>query len=410
MPATSERSTTRNDYNPRVVTVAKPDHHFRYLTDANGDWLASADGKTLGVQGHVDDAAIWDVTQYGFTHVATGLRLGADTTEVDAGTRLQHNASHVARDGSSEHGAAPGFFRIGHGPARLPSEYLATLRKQGWVSLACVLPPSVVDGLQRVGCVDAYADREPVRQAPLAQDPAVTKVTVEPVSLWLTREYMHTRDIRLGHSPGISALTRDDGNREVQGWHNDFPYLWGTGDRIPVPSGDLVLGMQRNVCVSDFTKDNGATLFKLGSHTSNKPPPREWGISTDTYRRGHRAEFGLPYAGPDSDVIEAPAGSIVLYDARTWHRAGMNQTDNKRGAMIQAIIPGFIVPFMDTSGTYKAFLESDACGRVSTRERKELEKLMIHKIVGPAGLFAIGIDEELTERVRAQSAGSRTAY
>ena len=88
----------------------------------------------------------------------------------------------------------------------------------------------------------------------------------------------------------------------------------------------------------------------------------------------------------------------------------MNQTDRKRGAIIQAIIPGFIVPFMDTSGTYKAFLESDAYRQVTARERKEVEKLMIHRIAGPAGLFAIGIDRELTERVREQAAASRSVY
>ena len=410
MLASSERDTTVDEYNPRVITLTRPEHHYCYLNDDAGDWLATHDGECLHVQGHVDDAAIWDVADGGFVHVATGLRLLSDSTAVDGPTGLRLDGSAVTTDGSTDGGEAPGTFHIGHGPERLPSEYLATLEREGWVSLTCVLSPSVVDGLQRVGCVDAYADRAPVRQPPLAQDPAVTTVTTEPVSLMLCREYMHTRDIRLGHSPGITALSRDDGEREVQGWHNDFPYLWGTGDRIPVPSGDLVLGMQRNVCVSDFTKENGATLFKLGSHASNAPPPKEWGISNNTYRKGHRAEFGLPYAGPDADVIEAPAGTIVLYDARTWHRAGMNQTDSKRGAIIQAIIPGFIVPFMDTSGTYKAFLDSDAYQQVSERERKEIEKLMIHKIAGPAGLFAIGIDRELTERVRQQATASRSVY
>ena len=88
----------------------------------------------------------------------------------------------------------------------------------------------------------------------------------------------------------------------------------------------------------------------------------------------------------------------------------MNRTDKKRGAIIQALIPGFIVPFMDTSGTYKAFLDSDAYQQVTERERKEVEKLMIHKIAGPGGLFAIGIDQELTKRVRQQAAGPRSVY
>ena len=395
------------EYNPRVVAVPKPTRHYRYLHAPNGDWLGAADGAALHVQGHVDDAAIWEANGAGFKHVATGLRLDADETTVDASTRLRVGGARLNADGSPGEGAD---FTVGHGPEKLPSAYLRELNEQGWVSLTCVLSPAVVDGLQQVGCVDAYEGRERSREAPLAQHPAVAKVTAEPISLWLTREYMCTPDIRLGHSPGISALSRDDGQREVQGWHTDFPYLWGTGDRIPVPSGDLVLGMQRNVCVSDFRKDNGATLFKLGSHASNAPPPKEWGISTQTYRKGYRAKHGLPYGGPDADVIEAPAGTIVLYDARTWHRAGINSTDRLRGAMIQAMVPGFIIPFMDTSATLKAFHKSDAYGQVTERERKELDKLMIHKIMGPAGMFAITIDEELTERAREQRAVAASVY
>ena len=388
-----------DEYNPRVVTVSKPKRHYRYLHAPNGDWLGTADGAALHVQGHVDDAAIWEANGAGFEHVATGLRLEADESAVDATTRLRVDGVSLDADGAPGEGVD---FTVGHGPERLPSVYLRELEDQGWVSLTCVLSPAVVDGLQQVGCVDAYEGRERARETPLAQHPAVAKVTAEPISLWLTRQYMRTSDIRLGHSPGISALSRDDGKREVQGWHTDFPYLWGTGDRIPVPSGDLVLGMQRNVCVSDFRKDNGATLFKLGSHASNAPPPKEWGLSTQTYRKGNRAKHGLPYGGPNADVIEAPAGTIVLYDARTWHRAGINSTNRLRGAMIQAMVPGFIIPFMDTSATLKAFHKSPAYEQVTERERKELDKLMIHKIMGPAGMFAITVDEELTERAREQ--------
>ena len=388
-----------SEYNPRVVAVPKPARHYRYLLAPNGDWLGTEDGETLRAQGHVDDAAIWQAQDGGFKHVATGLALDADDTRLESATRLRLRGKEVDADG----GAGPGAdFTVGHGPEKLPSAYLGELNEQGWVSLTCVLPSAVLDGLQKVGGVDAYEGRERQSKPPLAQHPAVAKVSAEPISLWLTRMYLHTQDIRLGHAPNVNALPQDDGAREVQGWHTDFPYLWGTGDRIPLPSGDLVLGMQRNVCVSDFRKDNGATLFKLGSHRSNRPPPLDWGRSTQTYRRGNRANFGLPYGGPEADVIEAPAGTIILYDARTWHRAGMNSTARKRGAMIQAIVPGFIMPFMDTSATYKAFLASDAYQQVTERERKELERLLVHKIAGPAGVFAITVDEELTARVRRQ--------
>lgn len=397
-----------DDFDPTIVSFAKPSHHYCYLNDQKGDWLATNNGESLFIQGYVDDSAIWDVSSSGFRHVKTGLELNSSSTEVGSTCNLSTaNGSTGIFDSIGD--SAP--FVVGHGPELLPSHYLDTLHEQGWACLTSILAPEVVDGLQRVGCVDSYADRQPERVSPLSQDASVTKVTVEPISLWLTREYMGTRDIRLGHSPGVSALTKDDGQREVQGWHTDFPYLWGTGDRVPVPSGELVLGMQRNVCVSNFTKENGATLFKLGSHRSMRPPPEEWGLSKHTYRRGHRAQFGLPYAGPESDLIEAPAGSIVLYDARMWHRAGMNFTLNRRGAMIQAIVPSFVVPFMDTSKTFKSFLKSEACRQVTERDRVELENLMIHKIVGPAGVFAITIDDELTERVRRQQGSARpSAY
>ena len=49
--------------------------------------------------------------------------------------------------------------------------------------------------------------------------------------------------------------------------------------------------------------------------------------------------------------------------------------DRLRGAMIQAMVPGFIIPFMDTSATLKAFHKSDAYDQVTERERKELCRL-----------------------------------
>ena len=155
-----------------------------------------------------DDAAIWDVDDGGFRHVQTGLRLKANETGLNATIQLTLAGSPVAIDGSTGEAAE---FTVGHGPEHLPSDYLETLNQQGWVSLTCILPDEVTDGLQKVGCVDAYEDRTPVRQTPLAQDPSVAQVSAEPISLWLTRQYMKTDDIRLGHSPGVSALTRDDG-------------------------------------------------------------------------------------------------------------------------------------------------------------------------------------------------------
>ena len=284
--------------------------------------------------------------------------------------RLRLSGTDVAADGTTGDAAE---FIIGHGPEKLPSQYLKSLRQDGYVSLACILSAEIVDGLQIVGCVEEYEGNKPGKDHPIAMDASVLQATIEPVSLWLTQQYMQHCDIRLGHPPSVTSLPPDDGKREVTGWHTDYPYLRGIGDRIGA-SGNLVLGMQCNTCVSDFKVENGATMFKLGSHVEEARPYTEWGVTNNTVMPGHRKKHGLPYSGEEATVIEAPAGSMVLYDARTWHCAGLNQTNRRRGAMIQAFVPGYIMPFMDTSAAFKAFLESDVINDVNERQLLELEK------------------------------------
>lgn len=89
---------------------------------------------------------------------------------------------------------------------------------------------------------------------------------------------------------------------------------------------------------------------------------------TDAYRQvvtGFQLE-----AGPDADVIEAPAGSYIVYDSRIWHRAGVNRTPHKRSAMLQAVIPMYIMPFMDTSRPYKNFIHSPLAEELTALEHK----------------------------------------
>lgn len=394
---TSDVST----FGSQVVRAVPAVEHFVYLQPDSGDWLASASAGALHVQPHVDDAAVWRAIEGGYRHPVTGLTLHAARADSDSrsGARCTLAWAGLPLDASAGHARAD-VFSVSHGPAQLPSASLAILRERGWVALVSVLAPDVVDGLQQLGGVDAHEHAELDRGTPqLLQHAALSRATAEPVSAWLCRQYMGVDDIKLGHPPSISALTPDDGARAVQGWHIDFPYLGGTGTRVPVQSGAPALGMQRNICVSDFRKENGATVFVLGSHASGELPPRAWGWSSETYQPQHRALHGLPHGGPDTQVIEAPAGSILLYDARTWHRAGVNLTGRKRGACIQAIVPGFIVPFMDMSALLRAWLASDVPAQLTARERADVEELMTVRIAGPGGVHALGVDAELSRRI-----------
>jgi len=135
------------------------------------------------------------------------------------------------------------------------------------------------------------------------------------------------------------------------------------------------------------------------SHTRGVGPPDAWGTGHICRERGYRAAHGLPYNGPDADVIEAPGGSYIVYDSRLWHRASVNRTERKRAAMLQAVVPMYIMPKTDTSRPYKAFIQSPLVEELTELEQKELKSLMVNKIEGPGGKFAITIDEKLSELV-----------
>ena len=147
----------------------------------------------------------------------------------------------------------------------------------------------------------------------------------------------------------------------------------------------------------------GATIFKFGSHALDSPSPRNWGDATLHSQPGYRAEHGLTYGGPEADIIEAPGGSIILYDSHTWHRQGVNRSELRRAAMLQAMTPMYVMPKNDTSVAYKAFIESEVFHELSDRVKLETRNLMVHQFIGPGESYAITPDRELTKLVREQA-------
>ena len=375
----------------RVVKFERPDHFHDLLVGADGRFLGIGDDGELASFSAADDRVIWDRRNGEIRHATSGRSFSVDDGGVEA-------------DGQR--------FAVAHGPELLPSEYLRFFEDNGWVCLTCVLSDEIVDGLRKVACTDRYAGRAPDRsRVAISQHVAVAQTAAEPVSLWLIRQYMQTQDIAMAHSPGMAVLGRDDGKRPVQGWHSDYPYHWGVPapGQVPVQPGASRLGVQRNVCVSDFTKVGGATAFKLGSHARNEGPPDDWGTASRYASKTYRAAHGLPYNGPDADIVEAPGGSIILYDSRTWHRAGVNRTDNKRAAMLQAMVPMYVIPKVDMSAAYKQFATSQVYSDITDRERAELEALLVRRLPGPPLHGALGTDPELVALVQNPAPG-QTGY
>ena len=146
------------------------------------------------------------------------------------------------------------------------------------------------------------------------------------------------------------------------------------GGNIVADRKGPIKAVQRNVCISDFRKDNGATAYKLGSHRADTLPPPEWNPG----RHGDDPA-ARPYSGPNADVVEAPAGSIVLYDARTWHRAGFNRSDHKRASMLMSFQTADVIPKRDTRPTCKKLHESPVYQELNAREQREITELMMNQ-------------------------------
>ena len=80
---------------------------------------------------------------------------------------------------------------------------------------------------------------------------------------------------------------------------------------VPKPWPAEPQGINFAWLLDDFTADNGATEVVPGSHSRTDPSEK-------------------PSVGPEP--IIAPAGTVVAFDSRVWHRTGSNRSDHPRAA------------------------------------------------------------------------------
>lgn len=69
-------------------------------------------------------------------------------------------------------------------------------------------------------------------------------------------------------------------------------------------------------CLDEFTEANGATRFVPGSHRLNRSP--------------------RPEDGDASVAAIAPAGTMIAFESRLWHRTGANRTSDRNRAALFA--------------------------------------------------------------------------
>jgi ectoine hydroxylase-related dioxygenase (phytanoyl-CoA dioxygenase family) len=77
------------------------------------------------------------------------------------------------------------------------------------------------------------------------------------------------------------------------------------------------MAVQSAWCISEFTRENGATLIWPGSHLSLEVPPEQ----PETLPPGYL-------------YTEAPAGSVILWDSALWHTSGTNCGSGPRYSLV----------------------------------------------------------------------------
>jgi ectoine hydroxylase-related dioxygenase (phytanoyl-CoA dioxygenase family) len=103
------------------------------------------------------------------------------------------------------------------------------------------------------------------------------------------------------------AARPGEGNQEL---HSDYGTLRDDGSYKLCNSIWLL---------DDFTNENGATRLVPGSHRSGRLPADDM---DDTH---------APH--PDQIVLNAKAGTVVVFNGHTWHGGTQNHTSNPRRAM-----------------------------------------------------------------------------
>ena len=102
--------------------------------------------------------------------------------------------------------------------------------------------------------------------------------------------------------------------------------------------------------ITDFTEDNGATVFVPGSHLSGMQPDYH-----------HDFEDAVP--------SEMSAGSIVLWDGRTWHSTGANRTTAEYRI---AVTNNMVAPMIRPLVNYPYSLRPEVVDRLDEKQKQLL--------------------------------------
>ena len=108
-----------------------------------------------------------------------------------------------------------------------------------------------------------------------------------------------------------------------QGMHTDSPLM-------PDPLPDAPVASNAMWVIDDFSLESGATLVGPGSHKKRSNPP------------ANAMEMAIP--------IEAPIGTVIVFNGNLWHSAGARKLPGERVGMTQYFRRMYAIPQEDLNG------------------------------------------------------------
>ena len=136
---------------------------------------------------------------------------------------------------------------------------------------------------------------------------------------------------------------------EAQGLHRDTS-IWGPS----MPLFSEPVGIQTAWCVDDFSEQTGGTRLVPRSHRASTG-------ATGTIGPGKGAPNAATAAEQAAAItVTAPAGSIILFDARILHGGGANKSTHHRRACLTLFVRHWLKPQHDL----KRSIDSDQLEQV----------------------------------------------
>jgi ectoine hydroxylase-related dioxygenase (phytanoyl-CoA dioxygenase family) len=158
-------------------------------------------------------------------------------------------------------------------------------------------------------------------RSPLSYDPFFLDIALKESILDIAHAAIGGGYVLLHLQNGI--INRPDKKHHQSSWHRDLPYQEFVSSK-PLAVGALF-------CIDQFTKENGCTNVLPFSHREEKFPSES-------------------FVAQNELAVEAPAGSVILFDAMLFHRAGQNRSNRIRRGINHVYSIPIIKPQIELSG------------------------------------------------------------